>query len=143
MRLERWLRTLFCVMRFALSFGIGLVLLFSALPAAAVAKDGRDEVRVAGICGKGAAAKLRLKRADEGIELRFEVDYSRAGVAWRVVVVHERRVAWKGVAKTTRSSGSFEVRRTLSNFPGSDTVTVRAWGPGGLVCRAEATLPDS
>ena len=83
------------------------MLLFAARPAAAVAKDGRGEVRVAGVCGSGATSKLRLKSDDDGIELRFEVDYSRAGVVWRVVLVHERRIAWKGAVRTTRPSGSF------------------------------------
>lgn len=126
-----------------LLFGVGMLLLFAARPVAAVAKDGRGEVRVAGVCGSGAASKLRLKSGDDGIELQFEVDHSRAGVVWRVVLVHERRIAWKGAARTTRLNGSFEVRRTLQDLPGADAVTARAWGPRGLVCRAAATLPDS
>ena len=93
--------------------------------------------------GSGATAELRLRRRDDGIELRFEVDHSRAAVAWRVVLVHERRIAWKGAARTTRPDGSFEVRRTLPDLPGADAVTAQAWGPRGLVCRAAATLPDS
>ena len=120
-----------------------LVLLFAARPAPAVAKDGRGDVRVAGVCGSGATSKLRLKSDDDGIELRFEVDYSRAGAVWRVVLVHERRIAWKGAVRTTRPSGSFKVRRTLQDLAGADAVTARALGPGGLVCRAAAVLPDS
>ena len=119
------------------------VLLFAARPAPAVAKDGRGDVRVAGVCGSGATSKLRLKSDDDGIELRFEVDYSRAGAVWRVVLVHERRIAWKGAVRTTRPSGSFKVRRTLQDLAGADAVTARALGPGGLVCRAAAVLPDS
>ena len=46
-------------------------------------------------------------------------------------------------SSTTRASSSFEVRRTLQDLPGADTVTASAWGPRGLVCRADATLPDS
>jgi hypothetical protein len=123
--------------------GIGLVLLFAGGAVAAIAKDGRGEVRVAGICGNGASSKLRLKTSDDGIELRFELDYSRAAVVWRVVIVHERRIAWKGAPRTTRPYGSFEVRRMLRDLPGADAVTARAWGPRGLVCQAVATLPDS
>jgi hypothetical protein len=130
------------VIRVVALLGIGLVLLFAS-GAVAVAKDGRGEVRVTGICGSGASSKLRLKTDDDGIELRFELDYSRAGVVWRVVLVHERRIAWKGAASTTRPYGSFEVRRTLRDLPGADTLTARAWGPRGLVCQATATLPGS
>ena len=75
------------------------------------------------------------------LEVRFEVDYTRARVPWRVVLVHERRVAWKGTVKTTSPYGSFEIRRTLSDFPGADAVTARAWGPSGVMCRATAVLP--
>ena len=117
--------------------------LFAARPVAAVAKDGPGKVRVAGVCGSGASSELRLKSRDGGIELWFELDEGRAGVVWRVVIVHERRVAWKGAARTTRPSSSFELRRTLQDLPGADAVIASAWGPRGLVCRAAATLPDS
>ena len=126
----------------ALLLGVGMLSLVAARPAAAVANDGRDEVRAAGECGSGAASELRLKRDHDGIELRFRVD-TRAGAVWRVALVHERRIAWKGAARTTRTNGSFEVRRTLQDLPGADAVTASAWGPRGLVCRATATLPDS
>jgi hypothetical protein len=131
------------VFRLLAPLAIVLVLLFAARPVPAVAKDGRGDVRVAGVCGSGATSKLRLKSDDDGIELRFEVDYSRAGVVWRVVLVHERRIAWKGAVRTIRPSGSFQVRRTLQDLAGADAVTARALGPGGLVCRAAAVLPDS
>jgi len=116
--------------------------LFAARPLAAVAEKDGGEVRVAGVCGRGASSKLRLKSDGGRIELRFEVHHSRAGVVWRVALVHERRIAWKGAA-TTRPSGSFEVRRTLPDLPGADAVTAQAWGRRGLVCRAAATLRDS
>ncbi len=107
------------------------------------AKDSRPEVRVSGVCGAGAASKLKLKVDDGRIELEFEVEHGRGGVVWRVALVRERRVVWKGAATTGRRSGSFEVRRTLDDLPGADTVAARAWGPGGTSCRATATLPGS
>jgi hypothetical protein len=125
------------VIRLVALVGIGLVLLATGQ---AVAKDADNDVRVKGVCGGGTTSKLRLKSEDDGLEVRFEVDYSRAGVVWRVVLVHERRVAWKGSARTARPYGSFEVRRTLRDFPGADVVTARAWGPSGVVCRATAVL---
>jgi hypothetical protein len=120
--------------------------LLAALAAgSAAARDGRDgervEVRVAGACSSGIASKLRLRADDDGIELEFEVDQNRSGAVWRVALVHERRVVWKGVARTTRPSGSFEVERRLRDLPGADAVTARAWGPRGAACRATATLP--
>jgi len=111
--------------------------------APAVARDGRDdaEVRVRGVCSKGVTSKLKLKADDGRIEVEFEVDQNRARVTWRVAIVHERRIAWRGSVRTTRPSGSFEVRRRLPDLAGLDSVTARAWGPRGLTCRATAALP--
>ncbi len=122
---------------------VGLSLLFAASPVGAGANDGRPEVRVAGVCGGGATSKLRLRSDGDGIDVRFEVDHSKAGEVWRVVLVHERRVGWKGFVKTSGPGGSFEVERTLKDFPGADEVSMRAGGPHGIVCRADATLPDA
>ncbi len=121
---------------------IALVLAAVVGPVAALGKDGPDEVRVAGVCSGVATSKLRLRSRDDRIELRFEVEHGRPGV-WRVVVVHERRVAWKGSIRAARSGGSFEVRRLIPDFPGADTVSTRALGPRGVVCRAAATLSES
>jgi hypothetical protein len=105
-------------------------------------KDDRPEVRVAGTCTGSAKAKLRL-RADSGeIDVEFEIEHARAGVRWRVALVQERRVAWKGSARTTQG-GALATKRTLPDLPGYDTVTASAWGPQGLACRATATLTGS
>jgi hypothetical protein len=126
-----------------LLLAVALLSLVAARPLAARAKDGDGEVRVKGTCGKGAASELRLKSRDDGLELRFKLHHSRSGAAWRVVLVQERRIAWKGGAKTAGSNGSFELRRTLPDFPGSDEITVRAWGPRGLNCQATAILAEA
>jgi hypothetical protein len=115
--------------------------LLAASPVAADTRDDGDEVRATGACGSGVRSTLRLKADDDKIELRFKVERARSGSSWRVVVVQERRVAWRGDAKA-RQNGSFEIRRTLRDLSGADAVSVRAVGPGGLVCRASATLPD-
>lgn len=126
-----------------LAIAIAALWLLAARPLAAAAKDGDGEVRVAGVCGGSARSELRLEARDDGIELRFKVDHARRGATWRVAVVQERRIAWKGSARAAGSSASFDVRRTLQDLPGADAVTVRALGPRGLVCRATATLPDA
>ncbi len=123
----------------------GTVAILAALPAAAATGDGdnsRAEVRVRGSCGAGATSKLRLRAEDDAIELRFEVDSSGRRGAWRVVVVHERRVVWKGAVRAQGPGGSFEVRRVLPDLAGADTVTVRTWGPQGTGCRATAILAE-
>jgi hypothetical protein len=122
-----------------LALGSALVVVEGAI--ARDGKDGRGEVRVAGSCSAGVTSKLKLKSRDGGIELGFEVDHNRAGALWRVAIVHERRVVWRGAAKTSGPSGSFDVERRLPDLVGTDTVTARAWGPAGVTCRATATLP--
>ena len=104
-------------------------------------RDGRVEIRVAGNCGKGATSKLRLRGEDGEIEVTFEVDHTRANVRWQVAIVHERRVAFRGTARTGSPSASLEVERTLTDLPGADAVTARAWGPNGLTCLASGVLP--
>jgi hypothetical protein len=119
---------------------LGLLLLaLAAGPAAAGVASGGREVRVAGTCTAGAGAALRLEADDGELETRFRVTRARAGW-WRLVVVHERRVAWRGSLRATASRRSFELRRVLPDLAGSDTVAVTAWGPGGATCRATATV---
>jgi hypothetical protein len=115
---------------------LSLLASLAAVPAAALAKDGRPEVRTSVSCGGGVTAELRLRAQDGVIGARFEVGRSRAGI-WHIVFVHERRVAWRGSARS-----SFEVERSLPDFPGSDTVSARATGPRGVVCQAVGVLSD-
>jgi hypothetical protein len=118
---------------------IGTVAL--ALTALAIAQGGPGEARATGVCSGTATAALRLKSDDGRIEVRFAVEHARAGNPWRIVLVQERRVAWRGTARIVRLGGSFELRRQLRDLPGADTVTASAWGPRGSVCRVSATLP--
>jgi hypothetical protein len=101
---------------------------------------GRAEVRVAGTCGKGARSKLKLTSRDGEIEAEFEV-HGRAASAWRVTIVHEREVEYRGRRRVTGPSRSFEVSYRMADYSGADAVTARAAGPRGLVCVAAATLP--
>jgi hypothetical protein len=129
---------------------LALALLALALvgPASALARGGgggggggggRPEVRVGGSCGRGATSSLKLKARDGGIEAEFEV-HGRTGL-WRVVLVQEQRVAWRGKARTGGPSHSFSVERRLGDYPGPDQVLARAVGPRGITCSATATLP--
>ncbi|MEA2224189.1 MAG: hypothetical protein QOH83_2565 [Solirubrobacteraceae bacterium] len=129
---------------------LALTLLCGAVPASAKhggggggggdGEDGRREARVAGACSAGATSKLRLRSRDGAISVEFEVQRRRGGERWRVVLVHERRVAWRSTIHTKGSSGSFRIRRSLDDYDGPDEVTARASGPRGLTCEASATL---
>ena len=103
-------------------------------------KDGRGDVNVAGSCGGSATSKLRLRARDGGLELEFELEHSRPRAPWRVAVVHERRVVWRGMRRASVTGAAFELARRLPDLPGTDAVTVTAWGPSGETCRATAVL---
>lgn len=124
-----------------------LALLLLALSAGAAQARGDDrggsggDVRVTGSCSRGASASLRLRADDGRIEVRFRLEQRRGRGVWRITIVHEQRVSSRATRRTTRSDRSFELRRELADLRGSDTVAVHAWGPGGLGCRATATLP--
>jgi hypothetical protein len=101
---------------------------------------GRAEVRSAGTCGTGAASSLRLRSRDGSIRSEFWV-HGRASSTWRVTIVHERVVAWRGKRRTAGPSHDFNLSYYVPDYSGADLVTARATGPRGIVCSASATLP--
>jgi hypothetical protein len=129
-----------------LSLAVLLALLALAVlgPASALARGGggdRREVRASGSCGRGASSNIRIRERNGGLEVEFEVDSNRRGQRWRVVLVHERRLAARGHARTRGRSGSFSFERRMRNYGGPDFVLGRAYGPRGLTCVASAVLP--
>lgn len=110
--------------------------LAACAPPPALAGD--DDVRVTGTCGAGATSTLRLKPDDGEIELRFEVEHRRVSGTWRIVIVQEGRVVWRG--RTRARSGKVRVRRQLSDLSGVDRIRVHGRGPRGIRCAAAGTL---
>jgi hypothetical protein len=131
--------------RCSVAFALAVALLVAAVPAPASGDgDGdRREARVSGTCGRGAKSELRLRSRDGTISVRFDVERRRARERWVVVLVHERRVAWRGQVRTRSGSGSFRVRRSIPDFGGADQVTARASGPRGNTCQATGVLTGS
>jgi hypothetical protein len=116
--------------------GLAAVLVLAVSPQA----QARDrEARVAGTCGRGADSGLRLRSDGGKIRIRFRVRSNRDQSRWRVVLIHEGRIAWRGRVRAG-GGGSFDVRRRVRNLRGADTVTARALGPRGVTCIASATL---
>ena len=118
---------------------IGMALALGAPSPALAGGDDRD-VRVEGNCGRGATSKLRLTARHGAIRVEFELGSDRGGQRWRVILVHERRVAWRGRARTRSGSRSFRIRRAIPDLEGADQVTVRASGTAGNTCAATALL---
>ena len=107
-------------------------------PASGLAKDG--DVRVDGTCTQSSTSKLKLSLENGRIETEFEVDQNVNGVRWQVRLRRNGSLAVSTSAVTVAPSGSFELRRLLTNGPGPDTITARATSPSGEVCTARATI---
>lgn len=109
-------------------------------PPAADARGGDDaRVRTAARCGRAAATRLELRGRDGGIRMDWRLERGRARERWRVVVVQEGRVAWRGT-RSIAGSGELRLRLTLRDLSGADRVEVRASGPRGTACGVAATL---
>ena len=116
------------------------------VPLAARADDGdgsssEADVRVELSCSATSSVRLRVRTRDDDL-MRVDIDVrtTRRGATWTVVTVHERRLVSRTQRRTSTSSRSFSLRYAIADWPGRDTVTVRATGPRGELCRASATV---
>jgi hypothetical protein len=92
----------------------------------------------AGECGE---PTLQLAAVDGRIQVQFALPRAGDGVPWRLVVVHEGHVAWRGRAHAGRR-GALWLDRRLPDYEGVDHVSVRAAGPRGRICAASAELAE-
>ena len=116
-----------------------------AVPARAAADDGgaRGDVRVTQSCTARSRAELRVRARDhDELRVDLELQTGRRGAPWTVVIVHERQLVFRGSLRTSTSSGTLTVRRTIADWFGEDGLGVRATGPGGEICRVSATDRD-
>jgi hypothetical protein len=118
---------------------IALTLAAALLVAAPAALGGNDrdrEVLRTGTCSGASTWKLKAKLDDGLIETEFEVDQNRVGRRWRVTIVQNGRIVFRGIRRTTARSGSFEARVFLANRPGADRIVASARAlAGGETCR--------
>jgi hypothetical protein len=121
-----------------------LVVVVAALAPAAVAPAATssegDDVRVTGKCSGASSATMRLRADDGWIRVEVRVDTRAARATWRVLLLHERRIAYRGSRRTSAGSGALRLRRSVVDWFGSDAIVVRATGPRGETCRASATI---
>jgi hypothetical protein len=109
------------------------------VPLSGLADGGRDDVRREGSCSRASTVELRLRSDDDLIRVELEIDSNRSGAKWAVVLLHERRIAYRGIVRAG-SSDSVKLRRTVPDWFGSDAVVARATGPRSESCRVSATL---
>jgi hypothetical protein len=126
-----------------------------AVPAPGAASDDEeDNVSVTRVSCIGGTAELRLEAVDDdedeadigivegvsGIAVELRVRVRRPVVFWRLVLLHERRIVYRGVR---RSIGSGYLLRYTSRVPewlGRQTVVARVATYSGRTCRLEATI---
>jgi hypothetical protein len=121
-----------------LAVAIAAMAAMVAVPGA-IAKD-RD-VRISGKCTTAATSKLKLSGEDGGIEVEFEVDQNRNGIPWRVTLRRNGSLVGSTTARTRAPSGSFSVRRVITNKPGvADRVVAVAKSPTGATCTATGSF---
>jgi hypothetical protein len=120
---------------------VAVTVLALAAPAGALA-SGRDDddVRVTGRCSGSSTSELRVRRDDGALRVELRIDTRRARAPWSVILLHERRTAYRGKLRTSSGSRSLRVRRSLADWVGRDTIVARATGPRGETCRASATI---
>ena len=115
--------------------GIGLVALALLAPTAAIAKDG--DVITTGSCSGSSTWKLKLSDENLGKEVKIEVDQNVVGDQWKVRFVLNGDIVFDGKRMTKAPSGSFKVRRVLTDTAGVDRLKVRARNrTTGEVCQA-------
>jgi hypothetical protein len=110
-----------------------------ALPLSARADSRPDDVRRTGVCSRSTEIQLRLRSDDDVIRVEIEIEADRRGAKWAVILLHERRIAFRGSPRTD-SDGSIELRRSVPDWLGTDSFVVRANGPGSESCRVSAEL---
>src|SRR3954453_11505375 len=93
-------------------------------------------------CGGGARPNLSVwAEKQHRIGATFRLAGAHPGVDWRLVVVHEGHVAFRGRARGG-ADGGLKVTHRMGGYPGADRVLVRAYGPDGATCAATARLSD-
>ncbi len=118
--------------------GLAFTLLVGALaaPTATFAKGGAA-VQATGRCSIASTYKLKAKIDNGRIEVEFQVDQNRNNRAWNVRISDNGVRVYTGTAVTRAPSGSFTVRRVITNRGGTDTIGARATNTTtGEVCRA-------
>lgn len=103
--------------------------------------EDRVELRRDVPCSASSRVRLRVRAEDGTIAVRVEVETRRSRMPWAVVLLHERRIVVTGRLRTSASSGSLELRRSVDDWFGPDAVVVRATGPAGESCRASVIVP--
>ncbi|MEO5852890.1 MAG: hypothetical protein ABIQ15_10305 [Nocardioides sp.] len=106
-----------------------LALLVVASVAPAWADGGDDRVEKRGWCSQGAEWRIRASPEDGRIEIEGGIDSGRSGQRWKWRMFHNDTLSAMDTAWTGGVSGSFEVRRQVTDLAGTDRYSFRARNP--------------
>ncbi|GBC86156.1 hypothetical protein HRbin12_00141 [bacterium HR12] len=128
-------------MRSRMVMAVLATLVLATLAAAPAAQAKAGDVIERGSCSGESTWKLKLSPEDGRIEVEFEVDQNVVGDAWRVRILHDGELVFRGRRTTEAPSGSFEVRILEPNHGGVDRFVGRARNPStDEACRGVATF---
>ena len=109
-----------------------------SLPSVATADDG--EVRKTGSCTASSKLSVRLRADGKTIRVELEIEARQRGAAWNVILLRERRIAFRGVIRAREGSREVRLRRTLEDWFGRDSIVIRATGPRAETCRVSVAV---
>ena len=79
-------------------------------------------------------------RRTKQIRVELEIEGRQRGAAWNVILLRERRIAFRGVIRAREGSREVRLRRTLDDWFGRDSIVIRASGPRAETCRVSAAI---
>ncbi|MCU1452484.1 MAG: hypothetical protein JWN46_630 [Acidimicrobiales bacterium] len=125
----------------AASLALSAGMLLGVTTAASAQGGGSSGVRTHGSCTGTSTWALHVKPDNGAIEVELEVDETRNGVRWDVLMGDNNVRVFTGSAVTSAPSGSFTVRRLIADRAGVDHIVARATSRAtGEVCRGTANL---
>lgn len=120
---------------------IAAVAIVGLLTMAPVATANTRMVSARGTCSGESHWRLMLVKADRGIGVGFRVIQGVGGNIWRVRIVHNRHVIFRGLRATHGERGSFAVRAWARNTRGPDLFRAQARNLAtDELCRARALI---
>ena len=95
-----------------------------AFAAPAFAESGNDDDIVEGPCDGFSNWKIKVDTENNGrtLEIEYEVDQNVVGDTWQFAIRVDGVVIARGTRTTVAPSGSFEVRRLVTNTAGDNLV---------------------
>lgn len=122
------------------SLAVGAVVATVTVGTIAPAHAGSGDVVRRGDCSGRADWKVKVGPDDGRLEVEAEVDSNRAGQRWRWQLRQDGSLVASGTRRTGGTSGSFTVRRLVSNTAGPDRIVFTArHRVTGQTCRGVVT----